>query len=156
MAEVLSRQNFSDARIGQRRAFAGGVDAYSTNRRASDAASANNLFNTTAAYWDPQTRLYGAGGSQVSGQVTGPGMVQPWLGAAQEVGQSNQQASLAGAQLGFDRYRFDAEREDSAYYFDRNAQLDQQTAAANRSSANTSAAIGAAGTIGAAALLMFL
>ena len=156
VAEVLNRQNYADARQAERRAFAGGVDAYSQNRAAANANTANNLFNTTAAYWDPQQRLYGVGGSAVSGQVNGANQIQPFLDASQEAGRGNQAAALAGAQLGFDRYRFEAERADSAYYFDRNAALDASNAAANRSAANSSAAIGAIGSIGAAAMLMFL
>lgn len=155
-SEVLTRQRFGDRREAERRQFAGGVDQLSTARRGADATIANNLSNTQRAYWDPQNRLYGAGGSAVSGQVNPSAPLIPFLSASQDVASSNQEAAYRESLLDFDRFRFDAQREDTEYYFDRNAEISAQNAADQRRSANRSGALRAGGSIAAAAIMAFL
>ncbi len=155
-AEVLNRQRYADARERERRGFAASVDAYTNQREASDAATANNAFAQYSAYWDPQQRIYGSGGSAVSGSVNPAANFAPFLGASQDVGEANQLASAQEAQLNFERERFFTEREDAYEFFDRNAAIDASNAAANRKAANKSAAIGAAGSVASAALLAFM
>lgn len=155
VAEVLARDSFGRQRMQERRAFAGAVDAQRTARRSADAASANNLFNTTTAFWDPQLRLFGRGGSQVSGQVSGASSFAPFLGAAQQVGQGNQAAVLQTNALNQAGEQFGRERDDSYWYTLFNAQQTNANAAAQRRSNTLGAGIGGVASIGAAGLMAF-
>lgn len=156
VAEVLSRDSFGRQRQTERRAFASGVDLQRTQRKTADAASANNLFNTSTSFWDPQVRLFGKGGSQVSGQVSGPSSFSPFLGAANQVGQGNQMAALQTNALNQQGEQFAQERNDSYWYTLFNAGQTNQNAAAARKSSNTNAAISGAASIAAIAALAFL
>jgi hypothetical protein len=157
IAEVLNRQSFADARQAGRRAFAGGVDTMSTARRASDVAGTGNIFNTMGAFWDPQQRIFGRGGSAVTGNVNMTGPYQPYLGAAGDVGQSNQQATLGTNAMNQAAQQWDQQRMDTNWYTMFNADETNRNAAAQRSASNTNAAIGAgAGALSAAALLFLM
>jgi hypothetical protein len=143
VAEVLNRQGASDARLQQRRQFAGGVDSMTQQRKSGDAAIANNSFNTLSAFWDPQQRLFGRGGSAVSGQVSGPAAFNPFLSSASNVGAGNQNAAVAAMQTNeqarqfgisqaWDEKAFGLNRQDTL----RNQQLNNQAAqSASRTSA---------------------
>jgi len=156
VAEVLARDSFGRQRQAERRTFAGGVDTQRTARKTADAASSNNLFNTSTAFWDPQLRLFGRGGSQVSGQVSGPSTFSPFLGASQAVGAGNQQAALYTNQLNQVGEQYAQDRADTQWYSLWNANQSNTNAAAQRKSANTSAAISGAASIAAMAALAFL
>jgi len=156
IAEVLGRQQFSDARRDQRRGYASAVDSQTTQRRATDAATSNNAFNTLGAFWDPQQRMFGRSGSQVSGQTTGPSAFSPYLGAGVNVAQSNLNASTDTNRLNQEAYQFDIGRQDSAYYSALNMANGNANAAAARKSATTSAAVGAGASILAYAAMAFL
>ena len=156
LAEVLNRDSFARARQNERRGFASGVDLQRTQRKTADAASANNLFNTAGAFWDPQARLFGKGGSQVSGQVGQIGQFTPFLGGAQNVGQGNQAAALQTNMLNQQGEQFAQERNDTNYYTMFNANQTNANAAANRKSSTTNAAISAGAGILAYAALAFL
>lgn len=159
VAEVLNRQQFSEGRLNQRRAFASGVDAQTQARKAGDASIANNAFNTLGAFWDPQVRMFGHGGSQVSGQISGPGTFQPYLSSANDVGRSNQltQAGIAtqNQSLAQSNYEFGVNRADSNYWSQLNMEAGNANAAAQRKSANTAAGISAAGSIASAGILAY-
>lgn len=143
VSEVLNRQGMSDARLQQRRQFAGGVDSMIQQRKSGDAAVANNTFNTLSAFWDPQQRLFGRSGSAVSGQVSGPAAFNPFLSSASNVGSGNQNASIAAMQANegarqfgitqaWEQKAFDLNRQDTL----RNQQLNNQAAqGASRTSA---------------------
>ena len=135
VSEVLNRQGMSDARLQQRRQFAGGVDSMTQQRKSGDAAIANNSFNTLSAFWDPQQRLFGRSGSAVSGQVSGPNSFNPFLTSAANVGSGNQNASIAAMQANegarqfglaqaWDQKAFDLNRQDTL----RNTQMNNQAA----------------------------
>ncbi len=156
VAEVLARDSFGRQRQTERRAFASGVDAQRTARKTADAASANNLFNTSTSFWDPHVRLFGRGGSQVSGQVSGPSTFAPFLGAAQQVGQGNQMATLQTNAMNQAGEQFAQERNDGYFYTLFNANQTNANAAANRKSATSGAAISAGASIAAMAALAFL
>lgn len=156
VAEVLNRQTLADGRRNERRGFASGVDAQTQQRKAGDAAISNNTFNTLGAFWDPQQRLFGRGGSQVSGQISGPGSYFPFLGAAQDVGQGNQQTQLGILGMNQQAQQFEMNRQDSNYWSMMNMRASDRNAAANRSSATTNAWIGAAGGAAGLAALAFL
>jgi hypothetical protein len=132
------------------------VDSQTTQRRATDAATSNNAFNTLGAFWDPQQRMFGRSGSQVSGQTTGPSTFGTYLGAGVNVGQSNLDASTRTNQLNQEAYQFDIGRQDSKYYSELNMANGNANAAAARRSATTSAALGAGASIAAYAALAFL
>jgi hypothetical protein len=143
VSEVLNRQGMSDARLQQRRQFAGGVDSMIQQRKSGDAAVANNTFNTLSAFWDPQQRLFGRSGSAVSGQVSGPNSFNPFLTSASNVGAGNQNASIAAMQANegarqfgitqaWEQKAFDLNRQDTL----RNQQMNNQAAqSASRTSA---------------------
>ncbi len=160
VAEVLNRQQFSEGRLNQRRAFASGVDAQTQARKAGDASIANNAFNTLGAFWDPQARMFGHGGSQVSGQISGPASYQPYLNSANDVGRTNQatQAGIAtnNQNLAQDAYQFGVNREDSNYWSQLNMESSNANAAAQRKQSNTNGWISAAGSVLAIAALAFL
>lgn len=153
LSEVLNRQNFSDARKGERRQFASAIDAQVQQRKAGDAAISNNTFNTLGAFWDPQQRLFGRGGSQVSGQVSGPNAFAPYLGAAQDVGRSNQATSMGILGMNQAAYEFGINRADSNYWNQQNMMASDRNARSQRNSNLLGAGIGALGSIGGAAIL---
>lgn len=93
--EVMNREGASQARLDARRGFAGAVDAYAQNREVSDRAFSQSALNTLNAVYDPFQRIYGSGGSQVSGMTGGQNVYNPFLSAAQDVGRSNQEAQLS-------------------------------------------------------------
>ncbi len=156
VAEVMNRQAFSEQRRDQRRGFASQIDGQATGRRAQDAAISNNAFNTLGAFWDPQQRMFGRGGSQVTGQTTGPSAYQPYLGGAIDVAQGNQNAQMQAAALGQDAYQFDINREDSNYWSGVNRKDGNTNAAAQRKSSTGAAVAGAAGTALGLMALAFL
>jgi len=156
IAEVLNRQSFADARQAGRRAFAGGVDTMSTARRASDSAATNNMFNSLGGFWDPQQRMFGRGGSQVTGNVNPAAPFSPFLQGAQNVGQSNQDTALRTNAMNMAGDQFAQERMDTNWYTLFNAGETNANAAANRSNATKNAAIGAGASIMAMAALAFL
>lgn len=157
VAEVLNRQSFSDARRDQRRGYASAVDSGATARRSADASIANNAFNTRAAFFDPQMRMFGRGGSAVSGQVQGPGQFQPYLNTAAQISTANLSAADAFQARQQEQYQFGVNREDSYYFSEQNLQNSNANAAAQRKASTTNAAIGAAGSaIGLAALAFLL
>lgn len=153
ISEVLNRQQFSDQRQNERRSFAAGVDAQTQQRKASDAAISNNAFNTLANFYDPQMRLFGKGGSQVTGQVGGPQSFNNFLNASSDVGKSNQDAAMAAqalrenarqfdASLAWDQESFAQKRKDSMWATEMQAKSD-----------TTGAWIGAGGAVLGALLL---
>jgi hypothetical protein len=60
VAEVLSRQQYADARQGQRRQFGGAVEAMSQNRMGNDRAFASSAYNQLFSTLDPYKRVFGA------------------------------------------------------------------------------------------------
>lgn len=156
IAEVLNRQGFADARRDERRGFASAEDSQSTQRRATDSSISNNGFNTLSSFFDPQTRIFGHGGSQSSGQVSAPSQYSSYLGSAVQTAQGNQAAGLAQQQSVQDSYWNNVNREDSNYWSNVNRTDSNSNAAAQRKSSTTNAAIGAGAGILAYAALAFL
>jgi hypothetical protein len=150
VSEVLNRVQYSNQRLGQRREFASGIEAQSQQRRAGDRAFANNTFNTLGAFWDPYQRMYGTGGSQVSGQVQGAAEFQPYLRAAGDVGQGNQAAALGMKQMDQQESQFSRGLEAERENFMMNRDSAANIAAGNNKSAMMGAGIGAAALILAA------
>ena len=104
--------------------------------------------------------MFGHGGSQVSGQISGPGSFQPYLNSANDVGRSNQQAQVGIAQqnqsLAQDSYQFGVNREDSNYWSMMNMNSSNANAAAAQKQSNTNGWISAAGSVLAIAAMAFL
>lgn len=155
IAEVLNRTNLQEMRKGQRRGFASGVEALSQQRRAGDRAFSLGATSTLGGYLDPQQRIFGRGGSVVSSSLQGPAQFQGFLGAAGDVGQSNQQAALTGALAQADHTRFLQGLQWDDYMTRLNAGYASDIAGRNNSSAVTGAAIGAAGTAVAGIAIAF-
>lgn len=154
--EVMSRTQMSDQRKAQRQAVAAGVDAQNNQRINADRQFAQNTFASEGAYFDPYQRMYGNGGSAVTGQVNSTGQFQPFLSASQDVGLSNQQAnvSMAQANMANQRDRDLAKMEMDAQY--QNALLNRDAsmgiARRNSKSATNAALIGAGGAVAGATL----
>lgn len=149
--EVMNRTDASTARLRGRQAAAAGVEGMVAQRKAGDATIANNIGNSLEGFWDPQQRMFGKGGSQVTGQVSGPSSYAPFLGAAGSVGSDN--AKLRGEfQLErnknvWDREAFWTQREDSLNIFDQQLQFAQSEGAKNRRAQLWGSAIGVVGSI---------
>lgn len=143
--EVMNRTTYSNQRKSQRQASASAVDAQNQNRQAGDRAFTINTFNTQGAYYDPYQRIYGAGGSAVTGQVSGPNAFQPFLQSANAIGEGNQQATIAGMQLQSSRemalMEMNAQRENALMQRNSNESI----ARGNNRAGITGAAIGGVG-----------
>ena len=146
LAEVLNREQYSNARRDQRRTYASAVDGQSVNRRATDASIANNAQNTLGSFYDPQQRLYGRGGSAVSGQVAGPQQGMPYLQTAAQLSTANLNAQDAFMARGQEQRQFDVNREDSYYFSEQNLANSNANAAAQRRASNRNGLMGAAGS----------
>lgn len=156
IAEVMNREQFSNARRDQRRGYASAVDGQSIGRRNTDAAIANNAMGQLGAFYDPQQRLYGRGGSAVSGQVSGPGQGLPYLNTSAQIATANLQAQDAFMGRQQDQRQFDINRKDSYYFSEQNLANSNQNAAAARKASNTNGIMSAAGTAAGLAALAFL
>lgn len=156
IAEVMNREQYSNSRRDQRRAYASSVDSQSTNRRATDASIANNAQNTLGSFYDPHMRLYGKSGSAVSGQVSGPGQGMPYLDTAAKLSTANLNAQDAFMARGQEQRQFDINRKDSYYFSEQNLENGNRNAAAARKASTTNAAIGAAGSALGLAALAFM
>lgn len=130
--EVLNRDAASRGRLDARRNFAAGVDANSNQRKSSDRSYVLNALNQSNAIFDPYQRMYGNGGSQASGQISGPAQFGNYLSASSNVGATNQSALLSGMQLQQDQAQFDINREDSYYFSEQNMINGNANAAAAR------------------------
>jgi len=146
IGEVMNREQYANSRRDQRRGYASAVDGQSINRRNTDAAIANNAQNTLGSFYDPQMRLYGRGGSAVSGQVAGPNAGSPYLQTAGQVATANLNAQDAFQARKQEQYQFGVNREDSYYFSEQNLANGNANAAAARKASTTNAVIGAAGT----------
>ncbi len=144
--EVLNREQYSNARRDQRRSYASSVDGQQINRRTTDAAIANNAQNTLGSFYDPQMRLFGRGGSAVSGQVSGPGQGMPYLQTAGNIATANLSAQSQFQSLMQDDYQFGVNREDSNYWSGINMAATNRNAQAQLSASNTNGMLSAAGT----------
>jgi hypothetical protein len=156
IGEVMNREQYANSRRDQRRAYASAVDGQATNRRSTDAAIGNNAMNTLGSFYDPQMRLYGRGGSAVSGQVQGPNAGSPYLQTAGQVATANLNAQDAFQARKQEQYQFGVNREDSYYFSEQNLANGNANAAAARKASTTNAAIGAGGTALGLAALAFL
>jgi hypothetical protein len=130
--EVLNRDAASRGRLDARRSFAAGVDTNAQQRKAGDRSYVLNALNQSDAIFDPYQRMYGNGGSQASGQISGPSQYGNYLSAATNAGATNQNAMLAGMQLDQDQKQFDINREDSYYFSNANMVNGNANAAAAR------------------------
>lgn len=147
VSEVLNRQAASDARMAQRRAFAGNVEGMTQQRKSGDAAVANNTFNTLSAFWDPQQRLFGRGGSAVTGQVSGPQAFSPYLSAASNVGSGNQGAAMQAAQINENARQFDSAQQWDRQAFGMNREDTRSAIAANNAAAQSASRTSAFGNL---------
>lgn len=157
--ELMRRAQYAEERKAGRRAFAAGVDTMETQREASDRAFGINALNAEVGNFDPYTRLYGKGGSQITGQVQGPAQFAQF--------QANTTSRLNNAdQLSLTAQLAQMEAAQNAYQFEQNLAWDKEAfgvnradsnanAAANRKAGNTAAVAGAVGTVAAAALIAF-
>lgn len=152
ISEVMSRAGMAEARKGARRSFAAGVDANSQQRRASDNSYILNAGQAAMRDYDPYQRIYGRGGSQATGTVSGPSQFGNYLSASNNVGASNQDARLQAQKLQEERYQFGINRDDSNYWSQVNMNATNANAAAQRSSANSNALLGTVGSLGGAAI----
>jgi hypothetical protein len=148
--EVLNRDAASRGRLNDRRSFAAGVDTNSTQRKAGDRSFTLNAINQSQAMYDPYQRIYGSGGSQASGQVSGPAAYGNYLSAAGGVGTSNQNALLDMFRMNQAGYQFDTNRADSIAFSGVNLNNANANAAAARSNATTNALLSNAGSIASA------
>jgi hypothetical protein len=150
VGEALNRVQYSDARLAQRREFASGIEAQTQARRSQDRAFANNSFNTLGAFFDPYQRMYGTGGSQVSGQVEGANAYQPYLKAAGDVAAGNQATALGMKQLSEQQSEFEQTLAEDTRRFGINRADTNSNASANNRASMTGAGIGAAAVLLAA------
>jgi hypothetical protein len=86
VAEVLGRQQYSDERLNNRRAFAGNVEAQNQGREAADRGFASTVYNQGFATLDPYQRVFGAYSQQGGNPAT--------LGQAFSAGGTNVQAGI--------------------------------------------------------------
>ena len=157
IAEVMNREQYANSRRDQRRAYASAVDGQATSRRGADAAMGNNAMKTLGSFYDPQQRLYGRGGSAVSGQVQGSSAGMPYLQTSSQAASANMNAQDAFQARKQEQYQFGVNREDSYYFSEQNLANGNANAAAARKASTTNAAIGAAGSaIGLAALAFMM
>lgn len=95
VAEVLNRQQFADQRLGERRAFATGVEGMTQGREEADRGFASTVYNQAFATLDPYARVFGAY-SQAGGT---PSTLAPAYSAAgtsiqAQLGQNEMAANL--------------------------------------------------------------
>jgi len=150
--EVLNRDAASRGRMDARRNYAAGVDANSNQRMASDRSYVLNALNQSNAVFDPYTRMYGRGGSQASGQVSGPAQYGNYLSSANSVGATNQSALLSGMSLRQDQAQFDVNREDSYYFSNQNMINGNANAAAARQASMKSGLLSAGASLAGAGI----
>jgi hypothetical protein len=151
--EVLARSQYAEARKTGRRNFAQGVEALTQQRTAADRNYISGSFAQAAGFFDPQMRLYGRGGSVVSGQTQGVGQFSPFLNASVSVAESNQQAEIARAQMEQQDKQFNASMAWDQQSFGMNRTDSLANASANRKASNNAAV---ASGVGAAAGLLAL
>ena len=151
--EVLARVGMSNARKAERRGFAAQTAAQGT-------ALATQNMSVAASQFDPYMRMFGEGGSQVTGTLGTDELFTPYATPAVDIYQSDKSygaamASLASAEkmqkLGFkqDDKMTKMNAKYSMQIADRNAQAAQ---AASRTGLFGSG-IGALGTLGAGAMI---
>ncbi len=158
IAEVFDRDTAMHARKRERQAFAANVDTQVQQRKASDASITANVGQAQMAYWDPQGRMFGKGGGSASlGAVNNLGSFGPFLGAAQNVGASNQASKLDWTKfqqgLDWDKEAFAQNMDFSRWATQYNAQQSAQNARATNKSNMWGAALGAVGSIAGAFLM---
>lgn len=154
--EVMNRAGAVSARRLQRQQAAAGVDALSQQRKAGDRSYVLNAGQQAMQFYDPYARIFGNGGSAVSGQVSGPAAGQPYLASAASTAAGNQSALLTTLGMKEDSRQFDINRIDTAKYTEMNRNDTNANAAAQRSASNKNAAVSAGAGIAAAAMLAFL
>ena len=153
--EVLARTGAAEARKAGRRQFASAIDSQATARENADRAFTMNAGNTAMAWYDPYARMYGRGGaSATTGAYSGPQNFEPYLGAAGNVGASNQEAAtrmmLLSEQQKFGKWQLGQQLAAEKENFKWNAEITARNDARNRSGAMSGAAIAAGGAILAA------
>ncbi len=156
ISEVMSRASMGEARKADRRNFAAGVDANTQQRRASDNSYVLNAGQAAMRDYDPYQRIYGRGGSQATGSVSGPTQFGNYLEASSSVGQGNQASRMDAMRMGEERYQFDINRKDTAKYTALNQDATNANAAAQRSANKSAGVTSAVSGVATAALLAFM
>ena len=133
VGEVLNRQQYSDQRLNERRAFAGGVENMVQGREQGDRAFASTVYNQGFATLDPYQRVFGAYSQQGGNPAT--------LGQAFGAGSTNVQAGMNQNQFAAN---LNKSREELA------AEIEQAnlTRKSNMKGAIFGGLLGAAGSIG--------
>lgn len=151
--EVLARVGMSNARKAERRAFAAQTAAQGT-------ALATQNMSVAASQFDPYMRLFGEGGSQVSGTLGTDDLFTPYATPAVDIYQSDKSyaASMAGLASAEKMQKMGFKHDTAMTKL--NAKYSADIAAGNnaaaRSAANSSilgAGIGAVGMLGAAGII---
>lgn len=151
--EVLSRVSASNARKRERQAFA-------AQTAAQGSALATNNMSVAAAQFDPYQRLFGQGGSQVTGTLGTDQLFTPYANPAVDIYQTDKNYSAAMAQIASAEHMQKLGFKHDMKMTDINArysmQIADRNAAAAKSAARTSlwgSGLGALGTLGAGAMI---
>ncbi len=155
ISEVMSRAGAAEGRKADRRNFAAGVDANAQQRRASDNSYVLNAGQAAMRDYDPYQRIYGRGGSQATGSVSGPSQFGNYLEASSNVGHGNQLAQLQAQQLEEERYQFGINRADTAKYTAMDRADSMSNAASQRKANQTAGYVQAGASVASTALLAF-
>lgn len=154
--EVLARTQYAESRKNDRRNYAKSVEALTQQRTNADRGYVSNTFSQAAGFFDPQMRLYGRGGSAVSGQTPGTSNYQPFLSGAVSTSQANLQAQVEREQMAQQQQQFDASLAWDQESFGQNRTDSLMNASANRRAGTTSAAYSAGGAALGLMALAFL
>lgn len=155
VGEVLARTGMAQQRADQRRAFAGQVEGLTTAREGADRSFLLNTLNTGNAVFDPQQRLFGSGGSVVSGTAASTPSFDNALAAAGNVAAGNQAASLAAYDLYGQQQMQQAEFAHDTAMTKLNAGYASDISAANNKAGVTSGALAAGGAVAAGLAIAF-
>lgn len=154
--EVLARVSMSNARKRERQAFAGQVAAQGT-------ALSTQQMSVAASQFDPYQRMFGTGGSAVTGTLGSDQLFTPYAGPAVDIYSADKNYAASMAQLASAEKMQKMGFKHDEKMTKLNAKYDARTSAANNAAARsaartgtTNAAIGAGGAMAAAAILAFL
>lgn len=128
VAEVLSRQQYSAAREGERRQFAGSVEAMRQNRHGNEQAFASSAYNQLWATLDPYKRVFAAPSMAGSMPATLPAAYQ-------------MAGNVAGYDMDYRRLDLDRQKHNQEM------QMAQMVMEANRKAGIFGGALGAFGQI---------
>jgi hypothetical protein len=153
LAEVMNRANLSEARRREREGYAAGIVNQAQGW-------AGNNVNVASTQFDPYSRMFGKGGSQVTGSLSSNEMYETYGSVGASIYGSNTEAAIANAQIAAQQKMFDKQMKYDKWATQYNASASDRIGAMNASAARSAgnkqligAGIGAVGMVVAAALI---